>query len=104
MDIDERQYVWQPGGVEMLPLADVSACCAPVTSSPLGEVEPAMDAAFRRAIQRLRLLPFRTRERSWNKDWRLSRKTHERLQFSLRWTPVWGAKNWPFKKGNTPSI
>ena len=57
-----------------------------------------------KAIPRVRPLPSPPRAQSWSRDWPLSRNTHERLPSSLRWTPVSAAKNWRFKKRNTPSI
>ena len=58
-DIDVRQYPWQSDAVEMLPIADVTACCAPVTAAPLNEGDAVRLAGVLKVVAdptRLRLL------------------------------------------------
>jgi len=57
--IDARQYPWQSDPVEMLPIADVTACCAPLTTSALGQEDAERLAGLLKVVAdptRLRLL------------------------------------------------
>src|SRR5450755_2450569 len=60
MDIDVRQCVWEAGCVNTLPLIEqVTACCAPLTASPLSEQDADRLAAVLKVVAdptRLRLL------------------------------------------------
>jgi ArsR family transcriptional regulator, arsenate/arsenite/antimonite-responsive transcriptional repressor len=59
-DIDDRQYVWDPRSVTVLPLIQqLTACCAPLASAVLDEQDAARLAGLLKVVAdptRLRLL------------------------------------------------